>query len=403
MRRSTTVGRLPRLLVAVAAVAALVAACALARENDGQGPLTTPAAPTTPSATSPDALPSELPTARDPRTWPYPADSIWNHPRGDAASLVPFPLTTTQRTLAPEEDVIILAPDAPVQDVYATTAGWDPGQTRCGAITDDVLVPGLPIPTGWATDPGYFGTTPNQSAAVLLPDDTLVELQPFHICPDGRVTAQYAPSAWRGSSILTGGVPGDIGGGAHGGSGLTAFGGTIRLGEWVPGGRIPHALKVTIDGSLLSSAAGGFRWPADRADSGYEVGYRGSQTAARMGALLTLAPDFDVDGLATEAARILARTLVGYGAYVVDGAGRSTVGLAVEWGPQGRVLDEFQSAWGYSFTGRVAEATGEQRDFLADLVTIEAALQIVDDNGPESIGGTGAPLAPSAPPLAGAR
>ncbi len=430
MRRPRPVGTPPRTPAVLSVLAVLLVLPALACSpdadsgSDDEASGSTAASPTptagaaapgeeTPgmSALSPTPAPPETSSAeppvfegpRDPLLWPYPASSIWNHPRGDAARLVPFPLTTTQRTLAPEEDVLILAPDAPPRDVHLTTAGWDPKQTRCGSATEGVLVPGLPIPEGWTTDPGYFGTTPNQSAAILLADDTLVELQPFHICPDGTPVAQYASSAWRGSSILTGGIPGAIGGGSHGGSGLTAFGGTIRLGEWVPGGRIRHALKVTLDGSLLSNTDGGYRWPADRADAGYFDGYRGELPEARMGALLTLAPDFPVDALATEAARILARALVEYGAYVVDGAGRSTVGIAVEWGPQGRVLTEFSEEWGYSFTGRVDHAEGEHRDFLSDVVQIEAALQVVDDNGPETIGGAGDPLAPFAPPIETAR
>ena len=65
---------------------------------------------------SPDA--TDVPVGqRDARTWPYPSESIWNHPLGDEASLVPFPVEPSDVTLVPEEDLLIIAPDAPLQDV----------------------------------------------------------------------------------------------------------------------------------------------------------------------------------------------------------------------------------------------------------------------------------------------
>ena len=392
----TTPGRVTALAAGVVGIVLFGVACS-APDASAPEATSTESEPSSPTTAPPTSGSTET---RDPLAWPYPSDSIWNHPLGDDASLVPFPVDPSDVTLAPEEDLLIIAPDAPLQDVYATTAGWSPDQTRCGSITDEVLVEDLPIPEGWSTDPGYDGTTPNQSTAIVLPDLTLLELQPFHVCADGTPVAQYAAPAWRGSSLLTGGVAGDIGGGAHGGSGLTAFGGTIRLGEWVPGGRIQHALKVTVSGDELSATEGGFRWPADRADVDFATTYLGSVTQARMGALLTLGPDFDVTALGTEPARIIATALQQYGAYVVDDAGRRTVAYSVEWGPQGRVLDEFEQTWGYPMAGRVAEATGEQQDFLADMEQIDLALHVVDDNAPDTIGGAGSALAPFAPPLA---
>ncbi|WP_300399971.1 hypothetical protein [Nocardioides sp.] len=393
----TTPGRVTAVAAGVVGML-LGASCGAPDEAVAPEPTTAPSGGTTP-APSPEATDAPV-GERDARTWPYPSDSIWNHPLGDEASLVPFPVEPSDVTLVPEEDLLIIAPEAPLQDVYATTAGWDPAQTRCGSVTDEVLVEDLPIPEDWTTDPGYDGATPNQSTAILLPDDTLLELQPFHVCPDGTPVAQYAAPAWRGSSIITGGVAGDIGGGSHGGSGLTAFGGTIRLGEWVPGGRIRHALKVTVSGDELSGSEGGFRWPADRADVDWATTYLGSVPEARMGALLALATDFDVDELATEPARIIATALQEYGAYVVDDAGRRTVAYSVEWGPQGRVTDEFEQTWGYPMAGRVQETSGDQQSFLADMERIDLALHVVDDNSAETIGGAGSALAPFAPPLA---
>jgi hypothetical protein len=336
---------------------------------------------------------------RDPLLWPYPKKSIWNHPRGDAAVLVPFPVSAPDATLTTEEDLIVIAPGAPRRRIVATSAGWNPALSRCEEATSKVLARRVPIPSGWTTDPGYTGTTPNHSAAIVLPNHTLFETQPLHVCESGKVVSQEAPRAWRGNSVLTGGTRGNLGGGAHGGSGMTAFGGTIRLGEWVPGGRIPHAVKITLDARLLSPLHKGFRWPAHNADAYFDERYRGDLVAARMGALLTVPAQFDTDALRTEPARILAEAIRRYGAYVVDDAGWGAVGIAVEWGPQGRVKTEFERVWGFPITGRVDDASGRQRRFLKGMTRIYSTLHVVDDNRPRSIGGSGNRMAPFAPPL----
>jgi len=308
----------------------------------------------------------------------------------------------TQATLSAEEDILILAPDAPRRDILQHRAGWDPDLVRCDELTGDVLVRGVPIPEGWATDPGYVGSTPNHSAAIVLPGDRLLETQPLHVCADGTVVSQHAPPDWRGSSIRTGGVVGNLGAGSHGGSGMTAFGGTIRLGEWVPRGAIRHVMKIEIDASdyLYGGDGPRFRWPASRADA-ESWRYGGDLPDVKMGALVTLPPSFDLEGLNSEPARILAVALQQYGAYVVDDAGRSTVQFATEWGPQGRVLAEFEDRWGFPLAGDREAAQGPQRTFLDDLVRIYADLAVVADNSPREVGGTGPRLAPWAPPLQG--
>lgn len=339
---------------------------------------------------------------RDPLLWPYPADSIWNHPLGNAADLVPFRMKIpSQKTLNVEEDIIITRPNAPRRDIMSHDAAWNDGVTRCGSRTGEVEIANVPIPSGWNTDPGYHGVKPNHSSAILLPDMTLVETQPFHICPDGVAVSQFSAKAWQGDSILTGGMATGKGG-SHGGSGMTAFGGTIRLGEWVPGGEIPHAVKIEVYGiENLSPTGGGYRWPALNADKGYLTKYAGTVPEAKMGALLALPPSFDISSLDSEPARILARALQRYGAYVVDQAGWSAAALAVEWGPNGRVKTEFQQVWGYPMDGHRPKASSPaHQQFLADMEEIYKALHIVNDNTRTSIGGAGTRLAPWAPPFA---
>ena len=120
-----------------------------------------------------------------------------------------------------------------------------------------------------------------------------------------------------------------------------------------------------------------------------------------MGALLALPPSFDISSLDSEPARILARALQRYGAYVVDQAGWSAAALAVEWGPNGRVKTEFQQVWGYPMDGHRPKASSPaHQQFLADMEEIYKALHIVNDNTRTSIGGAGTRLAPWAPPFA---
>ncbi len=343
-----------------------------------------------------DAQGAESHGPRDPRTWPYAPTSIWNHPLGAEGERVPLPVAPPEQTLAVEEDLIVMAPDSPPRPLLEHDAAWS-GRSRCDSTTGRVLAPAVPIPEGWHTDPGYVGSTPNHSAAILMPDGTVLETQPLHVCADGTVVSQYAPEAWREGSLRSDGrgAPG-----SHGGSDLSALGGTIRLGEWVPGAEvIPHVLKIELwADEYLSRHAGGHRWPAWNADRTVWR-YGGQEPEAQMGSLLALPVDFDVDGLDSEPARILARTLQGYGAYVVDDTARSTVAFATEWGPQGRVIEEFRDAWGFDLAGDLDAASGDQRQFLEDLVEIYGALEVVADNGPSTIGGAGERLAPWAPPL----
>lgn len=90
---------------------------------------------------------------------------------------------------------------------------------------------------------------------------------------------------------------------------MSAIGGTIRLGELVPGGVISHAMKVNLfaDKNLYyDSKLLGFRWPALTNDSYASNNYRGKNPALRMGALLAIPPQIaDNLNLLTEPGKIL--------------------------------------------------------------------------------------------------
>src|SRR6058998_1626207 len=167
--------------------------------------------------------------------------------------------------------------------------------------------------------------------------------------------------------------------GGHGGSKLSSIGGTIRLGELVPGGVIRHAMKVSLDGQAnlyFDTSTGGFRWPATVADACASTCYGGTNAAWRMGALLALPASIDVDGmgLETEPAKIFAHAFQNYGAYVVDNAGWSVYGLDVEFSPAGNVEEEFASSWGFTMT-----PDSKDVPWARDMDRIFGALAVVDN------------------------
>lgn len=400
---------------------------------------------------------------RDPLKWPHPSDSMWNMPIGQSANLVPlnfaFNYTETGDTIQSieaarifieEENILGLDPDAPLQFIQEHDAGWT-GAIRCASRTGSNLVGNgtvpaammeKPIATGWTTDPDYIGSRPNMSGALVYrdgPDLKLFETQPLHICTDGVAVSQFINHTMVGDSLITGGYgahpdrplddfdppfddPANLDswgqGGSHGGSFMTAFGGTIRLGELVQGGEIPHALKIVCDtGVYCSQTAGiGHRWPALRADGGDGAAYGnlaaswGRPTppaAAKMGMLLTVPADFGTEGLRTEPGRILARAVQRYGAYLVDGNHGAVRPYELQWqverSNEGRFHDEFFAEFGYRAfhkNGPDGSPSPAQLDWRLDVGEIAEAFHIVDDNMFDNVGGAGARRWTMAPPLA---
>jgi len=124
----------------------------------------------------------------------------------------------------------------------------------------------------------------------------------------------------------------------------------------------------------FDAPTGGFRWPATVADLCASTCYGGTHPALRMGSLLALPPGFDMTSLETDAARILARGFVDYGAYVVDNAGWSVYGLDTEFSTAGSVEQEFASSWGFSMT-----PDSKTVPWARDMDRIFGALAVVDN------------------------
>ncbi|HEX9566400.1 MAG TPA: alkaline phosphatase family protein [Thermoplasmata archaeon] len=314
------------------------------------------------------------PGGRDPLLWPFSRDSIWNLPIGASAVYVPASIQqATQRGMTTDPDVIILTPNATMTAVYYNSDGWS-GGTRCtpqGNVLFNAPIPGNFVVQG-AGPNNPDGTTPNYATAILMPDGhTLIQGQPFARCTaDGSATMWWSVS----NDLYETGVDG-----GHGGSKLSSIGGTIRLGELVPGGVIRHVMKVNLFGLnnyYYDSTSHGYRWPASQADSCASTCYGGATSALRMGSLLAIPASVNIDtlGLETEPAKILARAFQDYGAYAVDDTAWSVYAIETEFGPQGRVEDEFSTAWGFSIN-----AATKGVPWARDMDRLFGALNVVDN------------------------
>ena len=173
----------------------------------------------------------------------------------------------------------------------------------------------------------------NNGAGVLLPDQrTLVQMQPLYRgAAGGPITAWYhtgapQPFPWHLDILDDGAL------GAHGGSGLSSFGGAIRLGELLPGAAlIAHALKLEAWASayyFFNFSSGDystcFTWPAVGCDSYYNrpgIGYNGTNEFLKPGALHAVPAASAAAvraGLSTPVGLALLAALTGFSGYIVD-------------------------------------------------------------------------------------
>jgi hypothetical protein len=347
-----------------------------------------------------EAGPSDAAGYRDPLAQPFASASIWNMPIGSGASYVPAKIAIpTANMLQGDEDVIVLTPTAPSTPVYRNTADWNPTVSRC-PYDAGALLYAVPLPAAFVVGDTPVSDTPNSGLAALLADGrTLRQTQPFARCTAG------APAT---SDDLFPDVDlyGDGISGAHGGSGLSAIGGTLRVGELRPGQPPPrHALKLELFAAQNyyndGKPADCYRWPASTCDGYFDdatspLKYGGTNPALRPGSLLALPPSVPIASLAltTQPAQALAWTLQNYGAYLVDDSAWSSVSICVENGPAGSFQQQFQADWGMPL-----DTKGTTSAFAKDVAAILAALSVVDDNAPSTIGGGGTPLQPLAAPL----
>lgn len=350
---------------------------------------------------------------RDPLKQPFASESIWNMPIGSGAVYVwarlsGFPHSSDPAALMPGTDPehIVLTPSASLTDVLYSGAGWGGGD-RCFYWPEGLpgeegpfLLARVPIPAGYFVE----SSRTNSCAAFLGKDGrTVVQVQPLARCAGYG----YATSRVTFDDVDLYG-PGITG--SHGGSGLSALGGSIRMGELCPGQIGPrHVLKINVyakqffyPGHATDDCR---RWPAlncdNYADGWYGTEGGGGPHAMRMGALLAIPPTIDINALEleTEPGRQLAWTLQNYGAYIVDDTYAPGFAIAVEDGANGSKAAEFQANYGYPMAQRV----GALGPWGRDIQTLCGVLYVVDNNSPNSIGGGGTPRQPLAEPLADPR
>jgi hypothetical protein len=331
-------------------------------------------------------IPGNIYCQRDALLWPFAVNSVWNMPLHHDAVYKSANIAIPSNGFGADEDYIVLTPDAPKTPVYMNNAAWDRTKDRCPK--EGKLLFSAPIPEDFVISrDNWLGLTPNSGLAVLMPDGVSIrQTQPFARCEAGGYgTSKYV---WNEDVNIFG--DGIIG--AHGGSGMSVIGGSLRLGELVPGGVIRHVMKINVYAArylYYDEETAGKRWPAPAADS-YAARVYGTMGdpvyECRMGALLALKPDLDLESLDFETgnngpAMILAVAFQNYGAYIVDDTAWDVVDLCTEFSPRGRVIDEFHDAWGFPFR------TGTDSPFGRDLAKIITRLHVVTNNAPGNTGG----------------
>ncbi|NJN38678.1 MAG: hypothetical protein HC790_08090 [Acaryochloridaceae cyanobacterium CSU_3_4] len=325
-----------------------------------------------------------FPTARDKFLWPFSSASPWNMPIGSLADYMPAKIKPALRFTADQEYIFRLKARDPYRPLYKY-GSW---KKRCSGKKRPMGK--LPIPDDLIVPDARKGYTPNNTAAFLLPNGrTIVQVGVLARCQKGGPIY-----GWRFPNVD---IYGMGMGGTHGGSGLSAIGGSIRRGELTSDQPIRHTLKVLLWGKkylYYSKKIPGYRWPADRADKYAPKQYRGTNPQFVQGSLLAIPPQVTVESLKlqTQPGKKLFHALQDYGAYVVDDSAWDAYGFAVEKG----VPTEFQEAYGYRFEYFKGS---HKNPFHTDIVKLFNALHIVTNNDLRSVGGGGTPRVPLAPPL----
>lgn len=316
--------------------------------------------------------------ARDAWRQPFSSDSIWNTAIGSDAVYVDAGMPTPRNVGHDIEHLHKTTSRDPVVPVY-TPSGWSkrlPGKRQEG----EVRVPRRMVIKD--ADPPH---TPNSCSVLLM--------------PDRRTIHQLSPTVrHRGADRIVGYISRnvDIYGkgphGAHYGSGLSVLGGSIRKGELTSRKPILHVIKLNVwcKHVYYGDDRKGFRWPARMSDSYAAKRYAGKNRALVMGALVCLRPSLrpaDLD-VRTEVGLKIFYALQDYGAYIAEDSAWDAADLCVERG----VPEQVEKRYRYRMRG----SSGPYIDEMKRMVT---ALAIVDNNGPDSVGGGGTPRRPPLPEL----
>lgn len=340
---------------------------------------------------------------RDKLIRPFSATSIWNQPIGTSATLAAANMNMGQSftvsfspgtydwgyitRLVPEEEYIFTSGVS--TSVEYSPAAWT-GADRCAPSSSKAGFPFTVLMPSAYTIPN--SGLNNSTAWFNVAQDTVLQAQPVTRCTAG--TSATASEKFSDQSVTGAGTSG-----SHGGSNLSAIGGTIRYGEWteINNGNTTyfrHALKMVVPAKTWCYWGGGggnqYRDPATVADSYASAStYGGVNTQLKPGSLLTLQSSFNVAALLTVPGKALAETIKRYGVYIVDDQGDfNAIAFSHEKGPAGNAVDEFTAQFGYTFDQR-PDTTPAKINFYKDVETIVAAFYIVTNNASGSYGGGG--------------
>ncbi len=324
----------------------------------------------------------DAPITRDPTLWPFASTSIWNMPVGSGAVLVPANIKAVDGFWSGLNHILTVTQDDPVRTVY--NPNGNNGSTPCSSLDE---LGSIRIPDNFVLSDDLNNNAGN-ALAILSPDRrTVVEMAGLARCVAGGPVYGYPA----GSHDLFGdGIEG-----GQGGAGLSALGGSLRGFELENDEPIRHALKIGLPQSLYYYAAPGnpkscYRWPAPRCDASYAAegaaGYGGTNPALTMGSLLVVPKSAEVSsrGFETTLGRRVFAAMRDYGAYTVGSSGANVLlieGEAAARPALFKLIDGTNGGW------------------LRDLNRIMPLLQVVDNNGPGTVGGGGVPLAPMAPEI----
>jgi hypothetical protein len=391
---------------------------------------------------------------------PFASDSIWNTAIGSQADFVHAKLFadpgTKPRSFHNDNDLLVRTRVSDPQVEWVNQGDWSyhagggcalQNRSRTGhpcSSNDTQKMDGcatkIRLPYRWITATDCDGPPENNASncrkkgdhgnnamAVLLPDNvTLVQMQPAFRCEFGApLFARWGNSTDGGpqnfpneTSILGLGTYG-----AHGGSGLSSIGGSVRLGELLPSTPpIRHALKIELNNAWYYGktqlqpfdpphhSGTQYVWPAIGCNSGPNPtlnssrGYTGTNSFVAPGALLAIPRALAATlTTTTTPGEKIKRAMVDYGAYIVDGTGPAHLQVTrAALCFDSEVNAEMRSAFGYAMTapgGVSATDTDGGAALYHDLLRIFQTLHAVTNNAPGSVGGGGTPHVPRKPPI----
>jgi hypothetical protein len=404
--------------------------------------------------------------------------ATWHNPNLSPATWIPMGVVVDGNIQ--EEDYLLLDTTQPQVNVNLQTnpLQWGTGFSLCSQTSTVIGTCFIP-PQFYGGDLGdSTGSYKRNNGAVLIKSDgdTLWNTQQFYVCSPSTPGTGAAPEGYSGGgasaglfdvSYRSGSLPsnlsikGDLRFGAHGGSHLSALGGTLRKWEVAAKGPIYHALRIMQCGYQLSGNGGstseiyGFAntlrwtWPAQNGDA-YESSSPFTDPYVRYGALFAIPgsvnlltqsfPGLGTGGFVYPAGfespfgLIIAQCLQNYGMYVCDTNGGTTqasgaitwcaeVSPALAGNPYGTgyatgSVEEcdavLYATWGHHFAVNTSTtpsiSSARSGDMSAaskwarDNDRIVALLQVITNNYPASvggggIGGGGTPRMPPAPPF----